>query len=301
MFPSSLILPFANWLLALSQTGILLSIKLLEFLIENWLLLKVIPAPAPKPAPVSVFTDSISISISPFCRVVWVIVVAPACLNLKFPDANACTPEASWVTVLVSVLSISIVFPVWDTATFPPSADPPVKSTSPETNVPVAPPFALVIVSAELYVIVGSPLPSTPWETVAAPPSKNVKFPACAAIPVVLSVVTVSSFLVLISIVLFAVSWDIVAPPVPLMIIAPDCAVPPVNDWRVVIVSVSTTCPERVILFPVLSTNNVKAFDPVGSDAGALTPKTTLVVPAALSVNTIFFWLALCPSAAPSE
>ena len=73
------------------------------------------------------------------------------------------------------------------------------------------------------------------------------------------------------------------------MIIAPDCAVPPVNDWRVVIVSLSTTCPEKVILSPLLSINSVKAFEPLGSDAGALTPRTTLVVPEPLSVNTIFF------------
>ena len=127
--PSSLILPFANWLLALSQTGILLSIKLLAFLIENVLLLRLRPSPAVKDAPVSLFKESISISIWPLLFVVCLIVVAPACLNTKSPACGAIglplLSLPSLVTVFVSVLSISIVFPFWDTVTFPPSEVPP--------------------------------------------------------------------------------------------------------------------------------------------------------------------------------
>ena len=89
-----------------------------------------------------------------FCE----MLVAPVATNLKSPAATALVPEASLVTVFVSTLAILIVLPACDTVTFAP----PVNSTSPVTNDPAAPPFALVIVSTDVYVIVESPLPSTP-------------------------------------------------------------------------------------------------------------------------------------------
>ena len=45
------------------------------------------------------------------------------------------------------------------------------------TYVPVIPPRILVTVSVELYVIVGSPEPSTPCTTDVAPEARKVKSP----------------------------------------------------------------------------------------------------------------------------
>ena len=89
-----------------------------------------------------------------FCE----MLVAPVPTNLKSPAVTALAPDESLVTVFVSTLAIVIVLPACDTVTF----DPPVNKTSPVTNVPAAPPFDLVIVSTDEYVIVESPFPSTP-------------------------------------------------------------------------------------------------------------------------------------------
>ena len=60
------------------------------------------------------------------------MVVAPACLNIKSPACGdiglPLLSLPTLVTVLVSTLSILIVFPTWLTVTLPP--DPPVMVTS---------------------------------------------------------------------------------------------------------------------------------------------------------------------------
>ena len=63
--PSSVIIPFANWLLALSHLIILLSIRLVPFLIEYSVpFVSVSPSPALSEEPVSVLTELISIVVT---------------------------------------------------------------------------------------------------------------------------------------------------------------------------------------------------------------------------------------------
>ena len=116
-----------------------------------------IPLDAVRDAPVSSFCDVTVIVVTP-AAVACETLVAPLPANLKSPAPKALAPVANLVTVSVSTLATEIVLPACDTVTFVP----PVIVVSPVTNVPAAPPFNLVIVSTELYVIVGSPFPSTP-------------------------------------------------------------------------------------------------------------------------------------------
>ena len=93
----------------------------------------------------SVLTELIVISVTPELSAA-LMLVAPDARNLKSPDPRTSDPLANCVTVLVSVLSISIVLPLCDTATFPPRAFPPVIVTSPDVNDPEEPPLSLVTV-----------------------------------------------------------------------------------------------------------------------------------------------------------
>ena len=126
--------------------------------------------------------------------------------------------------------------------------------------------------------IVGSPEPSTPAAIVVPVPSKNVNNPCCvsvgpyvppdpARILVLVSVSRASTLIVLPVI-------ETVAAPVDVKLIAPEVLVPP-GALSVVIVLLSTTCPDTVNLSPTLSRNKDTVFDPAGTDAGTPTAKVT--------------------------
>ena len=65
---------------------------------------------------------------------------------------------------------------------------------------------------------------------------------------------------------------ETVAAPVDVKLSAPEVLLPP-GALRVVIVLLSTTCPDIVNLSPTLSRNKDNEFDPDGTDAGAPTAK----------------------------
>ena len=123
------------------------------------LVAKIIPLLAVKTAPVSLLIELIVTSTCPLPFVDWVIVVAPACFNIKSPACGAIgLPLLSLptlVTVLVSTLSIKIVLPDCDTVTLPP--DPPSIETwvayvpvAVGVYVPVDPPRIWVTLSVDV-------------------------------------------------------------------------------------------------------------------------------------------------------
>ena len=67
---------------------------------------------------------------------------------------------------------------------------------------------------------------------------------------------------------------ETVAAPVDVKLIAPEVLVPP-GALSVVIVLLSTTCPDTVISSPTLSRNKDKVFDPAGVVVGTPTARTT--------------------------
>ena len=85
--------------------------------------------------------------------------------------------------------------------------------------------------------------------------------------------------------------------PVAAIVIAPLWAVPPVAACRVVIVLLSTTCPEIVIVSPTLERSKLKAFDPAGTLGGAPTAIIILSSEVGLDpVNLICLLAAVVPS-----
>ena len=159
--PSSVIILFANWALPLSHFNTLLPLRLLAFFNLKSEVARIRPLLAVKVAPVSLFTELTVISTWPLPFVLCVIVVAPDCLKIKSPACGAIgLPLLSLptlVTVLVSVLSIRIVFPFWVTCVFPPRALPPsieicvdAVPVAVGVYVPVDPPRIWVTVSVDV-------------------------------------------------------------------------------------------------------------------------------------------------------
>ena len=161
VLPSSVIILFANWALPSSHFNTLLPPRLLAFFNLKSEVARRRPLLAVKLAPVSLLTELIVISTWPLPFVVWVIVVAPDCLRIKSPAFGAIglplLSLPSLVTVLVSVLSIRIVFPVWLTTVFPPRELPASIETCVDAvpvavgvYVPVDPPRIWVTVSVDV-------------------------------------------------------------------------------------------------------------------------------------------------------
>ena len=159
--PSSEIILSANWALPSSHFNTLLPVRLLAFFNLKSEVARRTPLLAVRVAPVSLLTELTVISTWPLPFVDWVIVVAPDCLKIKSPDCGAIgLPLLSLptlVTVLVSVLSIRIVFPVWLTTVFPPRAVPPSIEICVDAvpvalgvYVPVDPPRIWVTVSVDV-------------------------------------------------------------------------------------------------------------------------------------------------------
>ena len=144
--PSSWIILLASWILPVppSHFNTVLSTRLVLFLREIFPPLYRIPPSPVIAAPLSVLTELISIVVTPPDED-WEIDAAPAAVNLKSPAKTALEPEASLVIVFVSVLSIVIVDPVWDSEEFVP----PTKVSSPEVRVPGVPPLRRVTVSGD--------------------------------------------------------------------------------------------------------------------------------------------------------
>ena len=125
--PSSVMILSANCALPSSHFNTVFPPRLEAFFNLKSLVARIIPLLAVKTAPVSLLIELIVTSTCPLPFVDWVIVVAPACFNIKSPATGAIgLPLLSLptlVTVFVSTLSIKIVLPDCDTVTLPP--DPP--------------------------------------------------------------------------------------------------------------------------------------------------------------------------------